>query len=61
MKREDGLFALAVFRPRSLESAELRPRLRPQRVELGRFQQRVARVHPARHQDALRHYEPISM
>ena len=47
------LVLLAVLRPRSLESAQLGPRLCPEGVELGRRQQDVALVHPAGHQNAL--------
>ena len=53
MSRWSTLYLLAVLRPGGHESAQLGPRLSPQRVELGRFQQDVAWVHPARHQYAL--------
>ena len=42
-----------MLRPRSLESAQLGPRLGLEGVELGRLQQNVALVNPARHEDAL--------
>ena len=51
--RESTILVLAVLRPRSLESAQLGPRLCPEGVELGRRQQDVALVHPAGHQNAL--------